>query len=107
MSAWLMPPHLRVREVLDLPDVAAATADDDEGTYLVVAVADPGGPSWVCAPATERALECVRTRRSTPWTVLHHSRTGTVQVWRTGADGSFAESVVLCAELPPLTGAAA
>lgn len=80
----------------------AATADDAEGLYLVVAIPGTTGACWMCAPVTERALECVRTRRTTPWTVLHHSSTGTVQVWRAAEDGAFAESVVLCADLPAL-----
>ncbi|HWG74959.1 MAG TPA: hypothetical protein VG184_12985 [Acidimicrobiales bacterium] len=100
-STTLVPPHLHLREVLDLPDVAAATADDAEGTYLVVSVAGAAGRCWMCAPATQLAIDCVRSRRTTPWTVMHHSSTGTVQVWRARADGTLVESVKLCAHIAP------
>jgi hypothetical protein len=94
-----VPPHLRLVEVLDLAGVTAA-ADDAGGTYLVVAVPGQAGPRWWCAPATERALDCVRSRRAAPWAVLHHSATGTVQLWEADGDGCLAESVRLCADLP-------
>ena len=97
--AEAVPPHLHLREVLDLPDVAAAAADDGEVTYLVVSLTTATGRSWMCAPASPRAIDCVRTRRASAWTVMHHSATGTVQIWRTGADGALVESVVLCAHL--------
>lgn len=104
-AAWggeEVPPHLHVLEVLDLPGFRAATAYDTEGTYLVVRVADPQGEPgescWVCAAASERALDCVRNRRASPWAVLQHSATGTVQLWRDGP-GGLMESVLCCAEL--------
>lgn len=97
-----VPPQLRLQENLPVPD------DSDEasvgvgvgGTYLVVELAGWTGPCWVCAPVSERALDCVRQGRTSPWTVLHHSFTGTVDVYRTGADGSLHCSTVLCSSLP-------
>lgn len=70
------------------------------GTYLVVEIAGFAGPCWVCAPVTERALDCVRSGQVSPWTVLHHSATGTVDVYRTAADGALHCSTVLCSKLP-------
>jgi hypothetical protein len=70
------------------------------GQYLVVPVAGRSGPCWVCAPVSDRALDCVRSGRTSPWTVVHHSATGTVDIYRTLRDGSVRESVVLCAQLP-------
>jgi hypothetical protein len=94
------PPHLRVQEEFDLPTGEhAATAADDESTYLAVEVAGRAGPCWVCAPATTRALDCVRCGRTDAWVVIHHSATGTVQLWRPGGRG-WSESVVLCSQLP-------
>jgi hypothetical protein len=103
--AW--PPFMHLREVLDLPGMAVAAADDGDRTYLVVSGADGGGDYWICAPATERAIECVRVGRTTPWSVVHHSSTGTVEVWRRGPDGTVTTSVLTCAAVAAPTGAAA
>jgi len=97
-----VPPQLSLQETIPAPD------DNDEaavgvgvgGTYLVVELPGRAGPCWVCAPASERALDCVRRGRTSPWTVLHHSATGTVDVYRTTSDGSLHCSTVLCSSLP-------
>jgi hypothetical protein len=97
-----VPPQLSLQEIIPAP------ADRDEaavgvgvgGTYLVVELPGRAGPCWVCAPVTDRAIDCVRCGRTSPWTVLHHSSTGTVDVYRTGVDGSLHCSTVLCATLP-------
>ena len=68
--------------------------------YLVLALAGRSGPCWVCAPASDRAVACVRGGRASPWSVVHHSLTGTVDIYRTLRDGSVRESVVLCDSLP-------
>jgi hypothetical protein len=95
------PPHLRVRE--ELPGglgLIVAVGVDSSGTYLVIVVPGRSGPCWVCAPATERALGCVRDGTSSPWAVVHHSATGTIGLFRTLLDGSIRESEVLCSDLP-------
>ncbi len=97
-----VPPQLSFQETIAVP------ADSDEAsvgvgvgwTYLVVEIPGCTGPLWVCAPVSERAIECVRRGRTSPWTVLHHSVTGTVDVYRTSADGSLRCSTVLCSSLP-------
>ncbi|HET9732981.1 MAG TPA: hypothetical protein VFP54_09940 [Acidimicrobiales bacterium] len=97
-----VPPQLSLQENLPVPDRAdgASVGVGIGGTYLVVELAGFAGPCWVCAPVTDRALDCVRTGRASPWTVLHHSATGTVDVYRTAADGSLHCSTVLCSRLP-------
>jgi hypothetical protein len=99
-----VPPQLQFREFLPAPDheEGAAVGSGVGGDYLVIEIPGQTGPCWVCAPVTERAIDCVRNGRTSPWTVLHHSRTGTVDVYRTGADGSLHVSVVLCSRLPSL-----
>ena len=97
-----VPPQLALKEVLFVPCEAeeAAVGIGVGGTYLVVELPGWAGPCWVCAPATERAIDCVRQGATSPWTVLHHSATGTVDVYRTAADGSLHCSTVLCSRLP-------
>ncbi len=103
--ADLTPPHLRVREQLPAGrGPAVAVGVDSRGIYLVMVVPGRSGPCWVCAPVTERALGCVRDGRSSPWTVVHHSATGTVELFRTLVDGSIRESEVRCADLPAGSG---
>ena len=106
-----VPPQLCLQEVIALPDDTdeAAVGVGVGGTYLVVELSGWSGPCWVCAPVTERAIECVRAGRASPWTVVHHSSTGTVDVYRTAVDGSLRCSTVLCSSLPfsrPLRAAA-
>lgn len=96
-----VPGHLRLREVILLADgTEVAVGHGIGGQYLVLAVSGRSGACWVCAPATDAAIECVRAGRSSPWTVAHHSATGTVDVFRSRVDGTIAESVLLCAQLP-------
>ena len=94
-----VPPQLTMQEAIP-GDVEAAIGVSPAGTYLVVELAGQAGPCWVCAPASEKAIDCVRRGRTSPWTVLHHSATGTVDIYRTAADGSLHYSVVLCSRLP-------
>lgn len=97
-----VPPQLELIEAFG----AAASGEEAAvgwgagGLHLVVELAGWSGPCWVCAPASERAVDCVRTGRASAWTVIHHSRTGTVDVYRTLTDGSLHCSTVLCRSLP-------
>lgn len=97
-----VPPQLRLQEIIPVPDHIdeAAVGVGVGGTYLVVELAGWAGPCWVCAPVTDKALDCVRVGRVSPWTVLHHSATGTADIYRTGMDGSIRCSTVLCSSLP-------
>ncbi|HET9075752.1 MAG TPA: hypothetical protein VFN68_02380 [Acidimicrobiales bacterium] len=95
-----VPPQLRFEETIPVPGADVSVGTGAGGTYLVIELAGHDGPCWVCAPASERAVECVRTGRASPWSVVHHSLTGTVDIYRTAADGSLHMSVALCARLP-------
>lgn len=97
-----VPPQLSLQELITLPNHndGAAVGVGVGGTYLVVELSGWSGPCWVCAPVTDRAVECVRQGRVSPWTAVHHSATGTVDIYRTGADGALRCSTVLCSSLP-------
>lgn len=97
-----VPPHLRIKETLSCTDqyCGVAVGSGLGGDYLVVELPGWAGPCWVCAPVSGRAVDCVRQGRVSPWTVLHHSSTGTVEIFRTASDGSMYQSMVLCASLP-------
>ena len=95
-----VPGHLQLREVMLVADgTEVAVGDGTGGRYLVLSVSGRSGACWVCAPASNAAIECVRAGRTSPWTVVRHSATGTVDIYRTRLDGTIAESVVLCSEL--------
>ncbi len=94
------PPSFKVRENLAVAGLRAAIADASSARYLVLALPGRAGPCWVCAPATDVALGALRAGRTSPWTLVHHSATGTVDIHRTMLDGSVRESTVLCANLP-------
>jgi hypothetical protein len=92
---------MRASENWTLADgTEASVAEDAWGRYLVLAVPGRNGPCWVCAPATDKALAEVRSGRTSPWAVVHHSCTGTVAIFRTMLDGSVRDSLVLCSQLP-------
>jgi hypothetical protein len=85
----MVPPALRLREVIeDLDGTSVAVGDGLGGPYLVVTMAGRSGPCWVCAPVSDRALSCVRGGQTSPWTVIHHSATGTVDIYRTPPDAN-------------------
>jgi hypothetical protein len=96
-----VPPPLRYRETIVLADLTdVAVGEGPAGQYIVLCVAGRSGPCWICAPASDRAVACVRDGGASPWSVVHHSSTGTVDVYRTLRDGSVRESVILCSQLP-------
>jgi hypothetical protein len=95
-----VPPQLTLIDTIPTEGEDVAIGLGVGGFYLVVELPGMAGPCWVCAPCTDRALDCVRVGRTSAWTVLHHSATGTVDIYRTGADGSLRNSVVLCSMLP-------
>jgi hypothetical protein len=94
-----VPPQLYIQETIPAPEGEVAVGVGVGGQYLVVELAGDGGPCWMCAPVTDRAVECVRSGQASPWSVLQHSCTGTVAIYETRADGSLDESVVLCTML--------
>ena len=96
-----VPGHLQLREAFFLADgTEVAVGHGAGGQYIVLSVNAEDGACWVCAPATDVAIDCVRAGRSSPWAVVHHSATGTVDIYTRGLDGTVAESVVLCGHIP-------
>jgi hypothetical protein len=96
-----VPGHLRLREAFVLDDgTEVAVGHGAGGQYLVMALSGRSGACWVCAPASDVAIDCVRAGRTSPWAVVHHSATGTVDVYRSRIDGTLIESVMLCSRLP-------
>jgi len=92
---------MRMRETFTMSDRTPVAICTELGIqYLVLALAGGSGPCWVCAPASDKAVACVRSGRTSPWSVVHHSSTGTVEIYRTLRDGSIRQSVVLCSQLP-------
>ena len=95
------PAHLHLTETIPVADhTVVAVGVGVGGQYLVVEVPDEHGRCWICAPISDRALQCVREARASAWTAVHHSVTGTAEIYRESVDGSMHESVVLCSELP-------
>jgi hypothetical protein len=96
-----VPGHLQLREAFVLDDgTEVAVGHGAGGQYLVMALSGRSGACWVCAPASDVAIDCVRAGRTSPWAVVHHSATGTVDVYRSRIDGTLIESVMLCSRLP-------
>jgi hypothetical protein len=94
-----VPPQLSIQETIPVPEGHVVVGVGVGGQYLVVELAGHGGPCWMCAPVSNRAVDCVRSGQASPWSVLQHSSTGTVEIYETQADGSLDESVVLCTML--------
>jgi hypothetical protein len=94
---------VNVDEVLDgrtgSPWLFAGHSSD--GGRWLVAFDNEGdhAPRWLCAPASDVAIGCVRSGRAQPADLFRHSRTGTVEIITIGIDGRMVESIRLCAEL--------
>ena len=95
-----VPGHLKLREAFFVADgTEVAVGHGAGGQYIVLSVNSGDRACWVCAPATDVAVDCVRAGRTSPWTVVNHSATGTVDIYTPCVDGTVTESVVLCGQL--------
>jgi hypothetical protein len=76
-------------------------AREPDGQRWLVALSAQSGDArlWLCAPASEVAINCVLSGRALAADLFRHSRTGTVEMITVAADGRFSESTRLCAEL--------
>jgi hypothetical protein len=74
---------------------------DAAGQGWLVALIDDGRNArrWLCAPASDLAIGCVRSGRARPADLFRHSATGSVEMITAYSDGHISESVRLCAEL--------
>ena len=86
---------MEIDEVLVADDVFSA--HDAQGRLYLIARTEE--TTWLCAPITERALECVVSGRAELRAVFAHSATGMVERLRPRNAGGFEESLIPCAEL--------
>ena len=91
---WDAP--LEVDGVLSAEEVF--TAHDHQGTRYVMA--HTTGATWLCAPISTRALECVTSGRAELRAVFTHSATGMVERLTVRAGTVLGESILPCSELP-------
>jgi hypothetical protein len=84
-----------VDEELMADDVFAAH-DDQDRRYLL---AHTSAATWLCAPISERALECVASGRAELRAVFAHSATGMVERLTVRNGAVWAESIVPCSVL--------
>ncbi|HET9732987.1 MAG TPA: hypothetical protein VFP54_09970 [Acidimicrobiales bacterium] len=98
--------ELTVEAVLqrDAQQPAVFSATDPAGDHwlIVEAGGDAHAFSWICAPASGRAVEQVATGRATPLDALRHSLTGWVEVVRVVDGHAVPEQRMACAELTVL-----
>ncbi|MGH9127052.1 MAG: hypothetical protein ACRDZ8_20370 [Acidimicrobiales bacterium] len=71
------------------------SAHDGAGRYLV---ARTSGVIWLCAPISQRALDCVASGRAELRAAFSHSLTGMVERFTVRA-GAVGESMIPCADL--------
>ena len=105
--------ELTVETVLQRRDdqPAVFSAFDPRGDHwlIVEAGSDDHGFSWICAPASERAVDLVATGQAAAVDAVRHSLTGWVEVVRVVDGHAVPDQRVSCAELmtmsPPQLGA--
>lgn len=85
--------------------VFSATDTDGEHWLIVEAARHEQEFAWVCAPASDRAVELVAAGRATATDALRHSRTGWVEVVRVVDGHAVPDQRVSCAELALLAAA--
>jgi len=79
-----------------MPDDVFSAHDERGARYLLAHTATT---SWLCAPISERALECVASGQAELRAVFAHSSTGMVELLTVRHGAVCAESLVPCAEL--------
>ena len=92
LRGWMA---MDIDEVL-MPD-EVWSAHDAQGRQYLIARTDEA--TLLCAPISERALECVASGRAELRSVFAHSSTGMVERLRPRNAGGFEESLIPCAEL--------
>ena len=78
------------------------TAIDFQGQrWLVIQAGTKGSQqSWLCAPVTDRQIECVVSGSAAPRDVFRHTATGTA-ILVSPADGpSLSDHMMLCPDIP-------
>lgn len=81
------------------PTVACAR-DFAGGLWLIVQVDDdPDRLAWICAPASEQAIQAVRDGHASPADVLRHSATGLVELVTTDHGRALPDRCLPCASV--------
>lgn len=95
--------ELTVESVLQRQDgqPAVFTAVDALGDQwlIIEAGSDEHGFSWICAPASDRAVELVTSGRASALDAVRHSLTGWVEVIRVVDGHAVPDQRVSCADL--------
>src|ERR1700737_3233876 len=95
--------HLELDEVLDptapLPHLFAGHTPTGQKYLIIQTTGDESTGTWVCAPITERALDCVVTGRADLRDVVAHTATGAVDLVTIASDGRCIEYRKMSQEL--------
>jgi hypothetical protein len=88
------------------PRLYAGHDADGQAWLVALTVDEANARRWLCAPASDQAIGCLRLGKAQPADLFRHSSTGSVEVVTAEADGRLFESVRLCtdldeSELPP------
>jgi hypothetical protein len=103
--------QLEVDRVLDpaeaFPHFFAGHSSTGQRYLIVQTTGDAQSGTWMCAPITERALDCVVAGRAELRDALTHTATGGVEIITLDSQGNRTESAMLCrdvddADLPAL-----
>ncbi|HWE54094.1 MAG TPA: hypothetical protein VG435_01205 [Acidimicrobiales bacterium] len=81
-------------------------ATDQAGDHWLIVEADEPtqGPTWICAPASDRVLDLIATGRAAAGDALCHSQTGWVEVVRVVNGHAVPDQRVSCSDLAALSG---
>jgi hypothetical protein len=94
---------IEVDEVLEpgapIPHLFAGHTLAGERYLIIQTTGDEHAGTWVCAPITERALDCVLAGRADLRDVVAHTATGAVDIVTIGSDGRCTERSKMSQEL--------
>lgn len=103
--------ELTVQTVLqrrsDQPAVFSATDTSGDQWLILEAGGDERAVSWICAPASDRAVGLVATGKASATDVARHSLTGWVEVVRVVDGHAVPDQRLSCSELSALPAAPA
>jgi hypothetical protein len=91
---------LELDRVLDpaaaFPHIFAGHSSAGQRYLIVQTTGDERSGTWMCAPITERALDCVVAGRAELRDALTHTATGTVDIVTVDPQGNCTEAAKLC-----------
>jgi hypothetical protein len=82
-----------------MPRLCVGHNEDGQACLLAQTAEAEGVYSWVCAPSSDVAIQCLLAGVASPDDLFRHSATGTIETIRVDLAGRLLESTRLCRDV--------